>query len=350
MRDTICELLALSDEAALFTRQGNIVFANRAARRVLGEDCLGRRCDELLHLEGGFSPFRGCLADIRIRGESFLLRSNRFADGRLIFLNRQQEAPAQLNDAFLYCLRSSLMSLGVAADSLRPLAEDEGREDVLQTLAGLTHSYFRLLRLTENVSLVRSLMEQTVPLCASELDLSLLCHAALDAVEEHLPKAPLEREIVSGIRMAGDARLLRLLLFNLVSNAALHAHASTIRVSLTRGHDRLLLKVQDDGVGIPEEELSTVFSHYRQNVGTPEAGSGAGFGLSAARAAAQLHGGTLLLESHEGRGTTVCAALSGAMPGVGILRAESALCTMRELLLGLADCLPESCFREEYLD
>jgi hypothetical protein len=61
--------------------------------------------------------------------------------------------------------------------------------------------------------------------------------------------------------------------------------------------------VRDEGIGIPAEDLPRVCDPFHRcgNVGeTP----GSGLGLAIAHRAASLHGGTLKIESIEGRGTT----------------------------------------------
>ena len=81
-------------------------------------------------------------------------------------------------------------------------------------------------------------------------------------------------------------------------------------------------------------------------------GRGSGLGLSAARGVAQLHGGTLLMESRPGRGTAVRVTISRSLSPHGRLREEDGDegFTTHDLLLGLADCLPEEAFTEKYLD
>ena len=73
-------------------------------------------------------------------------------------------------------------------------------------------------------------------------------------------------------------------------------------------------------------------------------GLGAGLGLTTAREIAHLHGGTLLLESREGRGTAVRISLDRVSAPLS-LRAETPVYEQcyDSILTGLADCLPAEC-------
>ena len=348
MDQTLSDILALSGEAALLVRQGRIAFLNPGARRILGE-CTGAPAVERLGLDPAQTPARAYLVDTRIDEEPYILRVNRVSEGRLVFLQRQTETPVLLNDAFLYSLRSNLMTLGLAADRLRPAAEDLGGREMLGELAALTAAYYKLMRLSDNASLVRDHFEHRACATPEEVDMSLLCHAVLDAAEDCFPERGFVREIPAGIRLVADTRLVRQLLFNLLSNCLIHADASIIRLRLSETEGQVVLALGDNGCGIPAEELPTVFERYRLGLAPCGRSGGVGLGLTAARAVTQLHGGTLLLESRPDQGTEIRASFSKRL-SPDRLGEGDALCTMRELLLGLADCVPPRYFEERYLD
>ncbi|MDO4972989.1 MAG: sensor histidine kinase [Eubacteriales bacterium] len=348
MDQTLSDILALSGEAALLVRQGKIVFLNPGARRILGE-CTGVSAAERLGLDPAQTPARAYLVDLRIDEQPYILRVNRVSEGRLVFLQRQADTPVLLNDAFLYSLRSNLMTLGLAADRLRPAAEDQDGQEMLGDLTALTAAYYKLMRLSDNASLVRDHFEHRASATLMELDMSLLCHAVLDAAEDCFPDRAFVREIPAGIRLTADPRLVRQLLFNLLSNSLIHAEASILRVSLSETERQVVLALGDNGCGIPAEELPTVFERYRYGLELSGKGAGVGFGLTAVRAVTQLHGGTLLLESRPDQGTEIRASFSKRLRS-DRLGGGDALCSMRELLLGLADCLPLRFFEARYLD
>ena len=348
MNSKLSHILALSGEPALILVHGRIAYANAGAEHILGP-CVGERADRFFCAECTASHARSFVVSMQLNDAPYLLRINRLDEGRLVFLQRQEELPVVLNDSFLYNLRSNLMTLGVAADKLRPAAEDLQQRGMLEDLTSLTSGTFKLMRLSDNVSLVRDLSAHRATISPVELDLALLCHSVLDAVEDVLPGIGLMREMPELLRLNADPKLIKLLLFNLLSNCLIHAQSKLIQVRLRDAGDRVLLSVGDNGRGIPAEALSTVFDRYRYDFGLSQMSQGAGLGLTAVRGIAQLHGGTLLLESRQDQGTLVQVSFSKRL-GSTSMQMDSDLCSMRDVLLGLADCLPLSCFEEKYLD
>ena len=108
---------------------------------------------------------------------------------------------------------------------------------------------------------------------------------------------------------AGDEKRVRQVLFNLLSNAvAFSPEGSRVSVAARREADAILLSVADQGVGIPEDQLRSVFDRFYARRQGPHRG-GAGLGLSIVKSFVELHGGTVTIDSVEGRGTTVTCRL-----------------------------------------
>jgi signal transduction histidine kinase len=105
---------------------------------------------------------------------------------------------------------------------------------------------------------------------------------------------------------------LRRALRNLIANA-LRYGGGRARVSLAREGGLLAIKVEDDGPGIPENELEAMLEPFRR--GDPSRNKetgGAGLGLTLARAIAEQHGGTLVL-SNRRRADGSVAGLTAAI-------------------------------------
>jgi len=114
--------------------------------------------------------------------------------------------------------------------------------------------------------------------------------------------------------LRADAGRVRQILFNLLSNAGNYApERSTVRISCREEGDAVVFAVHDDGPGMPDDVVDTVFERFSQHA----AGSrrrGAGLGLAVVKAFVDLHGGTVEIDTGKGRGTTVSCRLPAAGP------------------------------------
>ena len=99
-----------------------------------------------------------------------------------------------------------------------------------------------------------------------------------------------------------DPIRLREVLANLVANALRYAGSGgTVRIGGRATQAGVELEVVDDGPGIPEDLLPTVFDRFAK---APES-RGSGLGLAIARAIVEAHGGRISADSGPGEGTTI---------------------------------------------
>jgi PAS domain S-box-containing protein len=115
-----------------------------------------------------------------------------------------------------------------------------------------------------------------------------------------------------------DARLGRVI-DNLVTNAVKYSLGGTISIRLRRetrdDDDWVVLRVEDNGVGIPTADLPHIFERFRRGSNVRDRFAGTGLGLSGVRQIVVQHGGDVTITSAEGVGTTVTVALPlGAPP------------------------------------
>lgn len=105
-----------------------------------------------------------------------------------------------------------------------------------------------------------------------------------------------------------DARLLRQILINLITNAIKYtAKSGTIKVMAHVKDGEMVLIVRDDGVGIPKDRIKEALEPFGQIHDPTQAHhqQGTGLGLPLTKSMVKLHGGTLWLDSDIGQGTTV---------------------------------------------
>jgi signal transduction histidine kinase len=108
-----------------------------------------------------------------------------------------------------------------------------------------------------------------------------------------------------GTVMVSDRRKIAKMLVALLSNAYKFTRSGEIRVSVEVHNDRAVYRVQDTGIGIPDEMQQLVFDEFRQVDGSSTRRfGGSGLGLSLARRLARLLGGEIDVESAPGEGST----------------------------------------------
>ena len=102
-----------------------------------------------------------------------------------------------------------------------------------------------------------------------------------------------------------DRTLLTQLLQNLIGNALKYTEQGYVRVSQTVEPDALLLKVEDSGVGIPDEKLERIFDEYYQIGPQGNQRLGVGLGLAIVREVSRLLGYSVAVNSTLGEGSCV---------------------------------------------
>ncbi len=100
----------------------------------------------------------------------------------------------------------------------------------------------------------------------------------------------------------GDRDLLKQALLNLTSNAMdAMSEGGNLQLELIRNRDDCMLRISDDGCGIPQEIRNRIFQLYFT---TKAKGKGTGIGLAMTFQIVQLHGGEIWFESEAGNGST----------------------------------------------
>jgi two-component system, OmpR family, sensor kinase len=185
-------------------------------------------------------------------------------------------------------LRSPLARLRLSVELLND-AGSAGERDT--HLAEAVRNIGELDRLIEDLLLIGRLEARAKPV-REPVDLLAL------AAEEG---ARVDADVGGGATtVAGDEALLRILLRNLLENAARHGSPPIeIDVSPEGGGARVV--VRDGGPGVPEDLRERIFEPFVRPAGQPEGEqSGAGLGLSLVRRVAELHGGTVRCEPGDG--------------------------------------------------
>lgn len=103
---------------------------------------------------------------------------------------------------------------------------------------------------------------------------------------------------------ADEDRLQQIILNLLVNASKFTPEGGTITLSAQVEGDSLVVKVKDNGVGIPKKEQKKIFEPYHRHSNDRERLSGLGLGLSLCKKLIELHGGRIWVKSLAGKGST----------------------------------------------
>jgi signal transduction histidine kinase len=109
------------------------------------------------------------------------------------------------------------------------------------------------------------------------------------------------------VEITGDVALIKILIQNLVENALKFSlpDSTTVKVSLRQSDDAVQLIVEDDGQGIPEDQLETVFEPFVKLNPARGHRAGYGLGLNLCQRIVQAQGGSIEIQAREKRGVRV---------------------------------------------
>ena len=147
-------------------------------------------------------------------------------------------------------------------------------------------------------------------LVLNEIDVYALLHEAASLFQEDTNKHQIDLQVIAqppGFSLRGDENLLKQVVINLVQNsmeALKETQGGRIKIHASENEDHTVIKVEDNGPGIPSEHMDEIFTPF---FSTREDGSG--IGLSFSKHIIRLHGGTMSIWSEPGKGTTVTIRL-----------------------------------------
>ncbi|MFZ5910783.1 MAG: ATP-binding protein [Chloroflexota bacterium] len=147
---------------------------------------------------------------------------------------------------------------------------------------------------------------------------------ALETVEPLSVRKNIEIETQIGNTLPpinGDVLSLSETFVNIIGNAIKYSPDGTkVIVKAEERGDEIRISIQDNGIGIAQEDIPHVFEGFYRGKSGQEAASGHGIGLAVSRQIVEAHDGTIAVESEPGKGTTffICLPISSSdQPGKG---------------------------------
>lgn len=217
---------------------------------------------------------------------------------------------------FADCLRRPLQELLSAAGVLFEALPEERSVRMAGAAAEVNRAIYQLQRLCLHADFGSSLLQEERPAqrrsrCITELLDAFVssCHSLVQAAGYTLHYTPFPTPVSADI----DGSLIERALYQLLANSMAYTpKGGSIRLSLEKLENRLLIHLSDNGEGIPPEVLSSLYcAAPQQTIADPR--RGIGIGLPVVKRIAELHGGSLILQSSpNGTCATLCLSLDRA--------------------------------------
>ncbi|MCS6836842.1 MAG: PAS domain S-box protein [Anaerolineae bacterium] len=143
-----------------------------------------------------------------------------------------------------------------------------------------------------------------------KVDLRIIAQHAHERVHVSYPSRAAHLELPTNLPpILGSAVDLEEAFAQVIDNAYRYSPPeSTVRIRLVQNQDALCLQVEDDGIGIAEEDQGRIFETFWRK-DDAHSSSGFGLGLPIAKRIVDRHGGAIRVRSELGRGSTFCLSL-----------------------------------------
>jgi DNA-binding response OmpR family regulator len=300
-REAVIEGLAAGADDFVSKASGFDVLSARVQaqiRRKQIEDEQRRVREALLRSELEASEARAAreLAEARAAMTEELARKNT----ELAQANRELEA---FSYSVSHDLRAPLRTISAftqaTAESLGDKLEGRAVDYMRRVLAATTRMSDLIDALLELARISRA------PVVRHRVELSALAHVVVDELRRREPERKVDVSVETDMVVAGDARLMRILLDNVVGNAWKFTSRRPI-AHITVGREtvegEMVYFVADDGIGFDNSQAERLFEPF-QRLHTEL--SGTGIGLATVRRIVERHGGRIWAEGVSGQGAKI---------------------------------------------
>jgi signal transduction histidine kinase len=213
-------------------------------------------------------------------------------------------------------LRTPLSAILGLSQALQEQTYGDLNQKQLETLHSIEKSGQRLLTLINDILDLSKLEADELQLHFASISASSLCQSALQLVQQSAQDKKLKLSVSlddEAALLRADERRLRQILVNLLSNAIKFTPKDGeigLEVAGDEEHNMIHFSVWDTGIGIPRQNLGSLFRPFEQLNGSlsrPYAGTG--LGLCLVSRLTRMHGGRVLVESEQGQGSRFTVSL-----------------------------------------
>jgi signal transduction histidine kinase len=187
------------------------------------------------------------------------------------------------------------------------LGKERQPEEYQEVISSNLEEVQYMSKVLEDLFLLSKSDENQIALDCESVDLKSLIeevckHAEIIASEKNIK---IVVAYLEGLQVYGDPVRLRQMVWNVVVNGIKYTqHGGEVKISVQGKGDGVLIIIQDNGIGISEEDLPLIFNRfYRVDKARSRQEGGTGLGLSICKFIVDAHKGSINIESKLGEGT-----------------------------------------------
>ncbi|GHO72276.1 hypothetical protein KSD_00470 [Ktedonobacter sp. SOSP1-85] len=201
-------------------------------------------------------------------------------------------------------LRNPLTALKMQTSLLHRQLVKQGLQ--APALSSMQTQINKITRLVEDLLDVSKIQAGRLEYRQESVDLDALLREIVDTMQQTNPSHTILVHGTAEVSLLGDRDRLGQVFTNLLSNAIKYSPgAEAVEMKLSTSKDAVVVQVQDHGLGIPRELHDKIFDRfYRVTDPKQKAIPGLGMGLHIVAEIVRHHGGTLMVESEVGKGST----------------------------------------------
>lgn len=344
-KDTL-ELLDLMIRPGFCVKENKIVKVNRAAEGLFLTPGLDIQALILSGKEAYDGLSAGCLyLTLSAGGATYGASVIRVDDMDVFVLDQEPSGELQAMALAARELRKPMDSLMRTTEQLLNQTDPSTREQATRLNRGL----YQLLRIIGNMSDAGQTLSVSYP---EMRDIGGIMAGIFEKAQTLLTDTGIRltyEGLSESIYCLVDEEQLERAVLNILSNAIKFSpRDGTIKAHFIRQGRMLRLSIQDSGSGIAEDVLRSVFHRYLRQPSIEDGRFGIGLGMVMIRSAAAHHGGAVLIDQPEGKGTRITMTLAIRQNSDNVLRSP----VLRpdyaggrdRMLLGLSENLPHSLY------
>lgn len=278
---------------------------------------------EIVHPHRGFTYWDICIVPLKYEEEiTYIVLTVEEVTERVVGriqiseqskMLEELERALKIKDEFFAFLshefKTPLTVINAVIQTMELKCRDELSRKVMGYLSKIKQNVFRQMRLINNLLDFTKAQSGYINVYKRNMDIVFLTQVITESVTLYAKMKGLELRFISSIPekiIAIDDEKYERIILNLLSNAIKFTpYGKCISVKLTLQNRKVEIKVEDEGIGIPEEKLGLIFDSFGQvNSSLSRDSEGTGLGLALVKLMVKALGGQIEVSSEEKKGST----------------------------------------------